>query len=80
MSETDYGFVSRSTSSGRRLIFGNGLIGVQPAGGSTVKVTASITLGADGNVIASSIKNGDTITIINDHWSVKRIILNRVWI
>lgn len=59
MSETDYGFVSRSTSSGRRLIFGNGLIGVQPAGGSTVKVTASITLGADGNVIASSIKNGD---------------------
>lgn len=59
MSATDYGYVSRTTSTGRRLIFGNGLIGVQPIGGSTVKVVAFITQGADGNVIASTIKTGD---------------------
>jgi len=63
MSSTDYGFVSRTTSNGRRLTFGNGLIGVQPLGGSTVKVTTNITEGVDGNVIASSIKTGDRIYV-----------------
>jgi len=63
MSATDYGYVSRTTSTGRRLIFGNGLIGVQPVGGSTVKVTAFITQGADGNVIASTIKTGDRMYV-----------------
>jgi len=58
---TDYGYVSRTVSTGRRLTFGNGLIGVQPLGGSTIKVTTNITEGADGNVIASSIKTGDRI-------------------
>lgn len=61
MSATDYGYVSRSTSTGRRLVFGNGLIGYQPLGGSTVKIIAFITKGADGNVIASTIKTGDRI-------------------
>jgi len=66
MSSTDYGFVSRTTVNGRRLTFGNGLIGVQPLGGSTVKVSAFITEGADGNVISSSIKTGDRISTIDD--------------
>lgn len=61
MSSTDYGYVSRSISTGRRLIFGNGLIGVQPLGGSTVRVTANITEGIDGNVIAGSIKTANRI-------------------
>lgn len=63
MSLTDYGFVSRTTINGRRLTFGNGLIGIQPLGGSTVRVTTNITEGVDGNVIASSIKTGDRIYV-----------------
>lgn len=61
MLSTDYGFVSRTISTGRRLTFGNGLIGVQPLPGSTVEVTALITEGLDGNVIPASITNGDRI-------------------
>ena len=59
MLSTDYGFVSRLTSSGVTLFFGNGLIGVQPLPGSTVQVTAYITEGENGNVIPSSIATGD---------------------
>jgi len=61
MSSTDKGFVSRRTDEGRRLYFGNGLIGVQPEAGSTVDVTTKVTDGADGNVIAGSIKTGEKI-------------------
>ena len=61
MTSTDYGYVSRRTSFGRRLYFGNGLIGVQPLPGSTVRVTVYETEGADGNVIAGSIVSGDRI-------------------
>jgi hypothetical protein len=59
MLATDYGYVSRTISTGRRLVFGNGLIGIQPLPGSTVQVTAYITEGSDGNVIPSSITTGD---------------------
>ena len=61
MDPTDKGYVSRRTDAGRRLTFGNGLIGVQPTAGSTVFITVSTTEGADGNVISGSIKDGDRI-------------------
>ena len=61
MSDTDEGYVSRRTDTGRRITFGNGLIGVQPTPGSTVFITASTTQGADGNVIAGSITTGERI-------------------
>jgi len=63
MSATDRGFVSRRTDTGRRLSFGNGLIGVQPEAGSTVLVTVQTTQGEDGNVIAGSIRDGKRIYI-----------------
>jgi len=61
MSSTDYGYVSRTTVNGRRLVFGNSLIGVQPLPGSTVNVVTYITEGLDGNVIPASITTGDRI-------------------
>lgn len=61
MSETDKGYVSRRTDTGRRLTFGNDLIGVQPTAGSTVFVTTQTTEGVDGNVIAGSIRDGERI-------------------
>ena len=61
MTSTDYGFVNRKTGSGRRLYFGNGLIGIQPEAGSTVLVTIIETLGYDGNVISGSISRGERI-------------------
>ena len=61
MTSADRKYVSRSTVNGRRLVFGNSIIGWQPAPGSTVEVTTYITEGLDGNVIPSSIKTGDRI-------------------
>lgn len=61
MSADDYGYVSRRTETGRRIYFGNGLIGIQPAPGSTVQVTIQETQGLDGNVIAGSITSGERI-------------------
>jgi len=61
MSTLDKGFVSRKTSEGRRLYFGNGVIGVQPTPGSTIRATINETLGESGNVIAGSINKGDRI-------------------
>ena len=63
MNQTDYGYVSRTISSGRRLTFGNGLLGVQPEPGSTVQVTTNITEGLDGNVISGSITSGDRLYV-----------------
>jgi hypothetical protein len=63
MSNTDEGYVSRRTDVGRRLTFGNDLIGVQPKPGSTILVTAIVTEGKDGNVIAGTIRDGDRIYI-----------------
>lgn len=67
MDSEDYGYVSRRTDFGRRLYFGNGLIGVQPLPGSTIKVTVQETLGADGNVIAGSINRGDRLYTVDDN-------------
>ena len=61
MDSDDYGYVSRRTDFGRRLYFGNGLIGVQPLPGSTVRVTVQETLGIDGNVISGSINRGNRL-------------------
>jgi len=61
MSATDYGYVSRRTDSGRKLYFGNGLIGEQPPTGATVRVTVLETDGSSGNAIAGSITKGDRI-------------------
>jgi len=63
MDSTDKGYVSRRTDTGRRISFGNGLIGVQPTPGATVFVEGSITQGSDGNVIAGSITTGQRIYI-----------------
>jgi hypothetical protein len=63
MSSTDQGYVSRRTDTGRRLTFGNGLIGVQPEGGSNVLVTVQTTEGAEGNVISGSIRSGERIYV-----------------
>lgn len=63
MSSTDQGYVSRRTDSGRRLTFGNDLIGVQPTAGSTILVTANMTEGEDGNVIAGAIRDGNRIYV-----------------
>jgi len=61
MSSTNQGYVSRRTDEGQRLYFGNSLIGVQPTPGATVQVTIKETEGADGNVIAGSVKTGQRI-------------------
>jgi hypothetical protein len=61
MGETDKGYVSRRTDTGRRLSFGNGLIGVQPTPGSTVITTTAVTVGSEGNVIAGTIRTGERI-------------------
>ena len=66
MSVTDNGYVVRKTDEGRRLYFGNGIVGVQPTPGSTVKVTVTETEGADGNVISGSIKTGNRIYTTTD--------------
>lgn len=63
MSSTDNGYVSRRTDTGRRLTFGNDLIGRQPEPGSNVLVTVLTTEGEDGNVIAGSIRSGERIYI-----------------
>jgi hypothetical protein len=61
MSATDTKYVSRRTSTGRKLYFGNGIIGVQPLPGSTVKVKIRETLGERGNIISTSITRGDRV-------------------
>lgn len=61
MSNTDKGYVSRRTDTGRRITFGNDLIGVQPTAGATVYITTETTEGADGNVITGSIREGQRI-------------------
>lgn len=61
MSSSDYGYVIRQSQEGRRIYFGNGVIGQQPLPGSTVVVEINETQGAAGNVIAGSIINGERI-------------------
>jgi len=61
MSSTDYGYVYRRTNEGCTVYFGNGLIGMQPTAGSTIIVDIIETEGAEGNIIAGSITEGDRI-------------------
>jgi hypothetical protein len=61
MTSSDYGYVSRNISEGKRLYFGNGVIGQQPLPGSTVIVFTDITEGESGNVIAGSVTTGSRI-------------------
>jgi len=63
MSPTDKGYVSRRTDTGRRLSFGNGLIGEQPQAGAAVLTTTGVTNGSAGNVIAGSIREGERIYV-----------------
>ena len=61
MGPSDYGYTSRKTQTGRKIYFGNGLIGIQPDPSSTVLITTYETLGVDGNVISGSVISGDRI-------------------
>ena len=61
MNNDDYGYVLRVSPEGRRIYFGNGIIGQQPLPGSTVVVDVNVTDGLDGNVIAGSITSGGRI-------------------
>ena len=61
MSSSDRGYVMRVSSIGRKLYFGNQIIGVQPKAGSTVIVEVNETEGSNGNVIAGSITSGQRI-------------------
>jgi hypothetical protein len=61
MDSTDKGYILRRTANGIKLYFGNGLMGVQPEPGSTLRVTAKVTLGSDGNIISGSLTKGQRI-------------------
>ncbi len=63
MSNLSYGFVQRRTSTGIRLYFGNGLIGIQPAPGSKIRVTVQETKGDDGNIIAGALRSGERLYV-----------------
>ncbi len=65
MSSTDTGYVSKKSINGRKLYFGNGLIGVQPDAGASIIVTTTETKGADGNVIVGTITKGDRLYSTN---------------
>jgi hypothetical protein len=66
MDENTKGYVLTRNETGMTLAFGNGIIGYQPPAGGTVKVTLELTQGADGNVVAGSIRTGDRIYINTD--------------
>ena len=61
MNSTDYGYVLRVSPEGRKIYFGNGIIGEAPLPGSTVIAHIDVTEGQSGNVIAGSITNGGRI-------------------
>jgi len=60
------GYVSRRTSTGIKLYFGNGLVGFQPPSGETILITLYETEGATGNVIASSINTGTRLYVTDN--------------
>jgi hypothetical protein len=66
MDENTKGYVLTRNETGMILAFGNGIIGYQPPAGGTVKVTLDLTDGADGNVVAGTIKTGDRIYLTTD--------------
>lgn len=67
MTSQDSGYVSRKTDTGRKIYFGNGLIGRQPLPGSNVNVKVTETLGSLGNVVAGSINRGDRIYALDNN-------------
>ena len=66
MDEDTKGYVLSRNEIGMSLAFGNGIFGVQPPAGGTVRVTLELTEGEDGNVIAGSIRTGERIYNTND--------------
>jgi len=66
MSSSDAGYVLRVSPEGRRIYFGNGIIGQQPSKGATVIIYIDETLGSAGNVIAGSIISGQRIYSIQN--------------
>ncbi len=64
LNESIKGYVARRTDTGKKLYFGNGLIGIQPTPGSTLKATINVTKGVEGNVIAGSINSGERIYVV----------------
>ncbi len=73
MNNTQYGYISKRTSNGLKLYFGNGLMGFQPEPGSKINVTIYTTLGSDGNIIAGSINKGNRIYLTNENNEVKLV-------
>jgi len=61
MSSSDYGYVLRVSPDGRKIYFGNGIIGKQPLPGSTVVVYINETEGQAGNSISGTITTGSRI-------------------
>lgn len=61
MDENTKGYVLRRTDAGVNIAFGNGIIGYQPVAGSTVRVTLTLTGGANGNVISGVIRSAERI-------------------
>jgi len=74
------GYVSRKTQEGRRITFGNGLVGVQPTGGSKVDINSYLTYGALGNVPAGTILRGDKVycTIDNQTFLIEYTCINTI--
>jgi len=66
MDSKTYGYVNRKTSGGRRIYFGNGLVGFQPIPGSNVLISVVETEGSLGNVISGTISSGDRLYAIDD--------------
>ena len=77
---SERGYVSRKTQEGRRITFGNGLVGVQPKGGSKVDINSYLTLGASGNVPSGTIIRGDKVycTIDNQTFLIEYTCINTV--
>jgi len=61
LDQTTKGYVVRNTSFGKRLFFGNGLIGSQPSAGSNITIVINETEGTIGNIDADSITSGDKV-------------------
>lgn len=61
MNNSTEGYVSRRTENGRKIFFGNDLMGVQPKPGSKIEIFVETTEGELGNVIKGSISSADRV-------------------
>ncbi len=64
LSPNESSYTFRERDQGVLISFGNGILGKQPASNSVVVVTAGITQGVEGNVIAGSITTSDSISFL----------------